>query len=67
MIRKKLLHEAPPETILIPTANEILNTNQGTKRGRKQAIEITPSFQTRKRESKPRTIKAYLSTAKHCS
>jgi hypothetical protein len=34
-----------------------MNTNNGNKKGRKQAIEIIPSYQTRKREFKPRTIK----------
>jgi hypothetical protein len=63
LIKKKLLNEAPPKTVLIPSANEIINTNQGNKRGRKQAVEIIPSYQTRKRELKPRTIKTYLSTA----
>jgi hypothetical protein len=64
LIKKKLLSEAPPKTVLIPAANENINTNQGNKRGgRKQEVEIIPSYQTRKRELKPRTIKAYLSTA----
>ena len=63
LIKKKLLSEAPPKTVLIPAANENIHTNQGNKRGRKQAVEIIPSYQTRKRELKPRTIKTYLSTA----
>ena len=63
LIKKKLLSEAPPKTVLIPAANENMNSNQGNKRGRKQVVEIIPSYQTRKRELKPRTIKAYVSTA----
>ena len=61
VIKKKLLSEAPPKTVLIPSANEIIN--KGTKRGRKQAVEITPSYQTRKRDLKPRTIQGYISKA----
>ena len=37
--------------------------NTGNKRGRKQAVEIIPSYQTRKRQLKPRTIKTYISKA----
>ena len=61
LIKKKLLSEAPPKTVLIPSANEIIN--KGTKRGRKQAVEITPSYQTRKRDLKPRTKQAYIAKA----
>ena len=55
LIKKKSLSEAPPKTILIPSASDNMNT--GNKRGRKQAVEIIPSYQTRKRQLKPRTIK----------
>ena len=61
LIKKKSLSEAPPKTILIPSASDNMNT--GNKRGRKQAVEIIPSYQTRKRQLKPRTIKAYISKA----
>ena len=61
LIKKKLLSEAPPKTILIPSASDNMNT--GNKRGRKQAVEIIPSYQTRKRQLKPRTIKTYISKA----
>ncbi len=42
------------------SANEIINANKGNKRERKQAVEIPPSYQTRKRQLKPRTITAYI-------
>jgi hypothetical protein len=61
LIKKKLLSEAPPKTILIPSASD--NMSKGNKRGRKQAVEIIPSYQTRKRQLKPRTIKTYISKA----
>ena len=61
LIKKKLLNEAPPKTILIPSASD--NINKGNKRGKKQAVEIIPSYQTRKRQLKPRTIKTYISKA----
>jgi hypothetical protein len=63
LIKKKLLSEAPPKTVLIPSASEVINTSKGTKRGRKQAEEIIPSYQTRKSQLKPRTINAYMATA----
>ena len=63
LIKKKLISEAPPKTVLIPSANEIINSSQGNRKGRKQAAEIIPSYQTRKTQLKPRTLKTYMATA----
>ena len=63
VIKKKLLDEAPPKTVLIPSVKEIAKNDKRTKKGKKQAAEIIPSYQTRKVELSDTTIKSYMSKA----
>ena len=63
VIKKKLWDEAPPKTVLIPSVKEIAKNDKRTKKGKKQAAEIIPSYQTRKAELSDTTIKSYMSKA----
>ena len=61
LIKKKLLNEEPPKTVLIPSIGDDIKVDRRTKRGKKQIAEIVPSFQTRKTELKDNTLKSYIS------
>ena len=63
LIKKKLLSEAPPKTVLIPTAIEDIKTDRRTKRGKRQTAEIIPSYKTRPTELKDTSKKNYMSRA----
>ena len=60
-IKKKLLNEAPPKTVLIPSIGDDIKVDRRTKRGKRQIAEIVPSFQTRKTDLKSNTLKSYIS------
>ena len=61
LIKKKLLNEEPPKTVLIPSIGDDIKVDRRTKRGKKQIAEIVPSFQTRKTELKDNTLNPYIS------
>ena len=51
-IKKKLLNDAPPNTILLSSIKDDIKIDRRTKRGKRQVAEIIPSYQTRKTELK---------------
>ena len=61
LIKKKLLNEAPPKTVLIPSIGDDIKVDRRTKKGKRQIAEIVPSFQTRKTDLKSNTLKSYIS------
>jgi hypothetical protein len=63
LIKKKLLEEAPPKTVLIPLIKDDIKKNKRTKKGQKETTEIIPSYQTRKTDLKQNTKDAYMSKA----
>ena len=63
LIKKKLLSEAPPKTVLIPTAADDIKIDRRTKRGKRQAAEIIPSYKTRTTELKDSSKKNYMAKA----
>lgn len=63
LIKKKLLEEAPPKTVLIPSIRDDIKRNKRTRKGQKEAAEIIPSYHTRKTELKSNTLKSYISKA----
>ena len=62
-IKNKLLEEAPPKTVLMPSIDNDIKRNKRTRKGQKEAAEIIPSYQTRKTELKGNTLKSYISKA----
>ncbi len=63
LIKKKLLEEAPPKTVLIPSIKDDIKKTKRTKKGQKETTEIIPSYQTRKTDLKQNTKDAYMSKA----
>ena len=62
-IKKKLLEDAPPKTILIPVIKNDLNKNTQTRKAQKHTADIIPSYQTRKTKLKDSTLISYISKA----
>ena len=62
-IKKKLLEEAPPKTVLIPSINNDIRKKKLTRKGQKEIADIIPSYQTRKTKLKDKTIISYISKA----
>lgn len=62
-IKKKLLNEAPPKTILLSSLNDDIKVDRRTRKGKRQVAEIIPSFQTRKTKLKENTLNSYMSKA----
>jgi len=62
-IKKKLLEEAPPKTVLIPLINNDIRKKKLTRKGQKEIADIIPSYQTRKTKLKDKTIISYISKA----
>ena len=62
-IKKKLLEEAPPKTVLIPSIKDDIKKNKRTRRGQTETAEIIPSYHTRKTDLKSNTLKSYMSKA----
>jgi len=62
-IKKKLLEEAPPKTVLIPSIKDDIERNKQTRKGQKETAEIIPSYHTRKTDLKSNTLKSYMSKA----
>lgn len=60
-IKKKLLNDAPPNTILLSSIKDDIKIDRRTKRGKRQVAEIIPSYQTRKTELKENTLNSYIS------
>lgn len=62
-IKKKLLNDAPPKTVLLSSINDDIKIDRRTKKGKRQMAEIVPSYQTRKTELKENTLNSYMSKA----
>lgn len=62
-IKKKLISEAPPKTILLSSLENNNKVDRRTKKGKRQAADIIPSYQTRKSDLKGNTIETYMSQA----
>ena len=62
-IKRKLLEDAPPKTILIPVIKNDLKKNKQTRKGQKETADIIPSYQTRKTKLKDSTLISYISKA----
>ena len=64
LIRKKLLDDASPKTVLIPLADDVIKIDRRTKRGKRQtSTDVIPSYQTRERELGQGTKTNYISKA----
>ena len=62
-IKKKLISEAPPKTILLSSLENNNKVDRRTKKGKRQAADIIPSYKTRKSDLKGNTIETYISQA----
>ncbi len=63
LIKKKLISKARPKNILLSSLENSNERDRRTKEGKRQAADISPSYQTRKSYLKGNTIETYISPA----